>query len=213
MTGTPDVRQRVLVTGAAGFVGSHLCPRLADEGLKVRALVRDGGTTIDFAGRDIELVPGDLRILKLVRAINSGRFVMLGSGDVRYQMIYIDDLLEGICLCGESEHCVGQTYILSNDSPVTLNGLVEMIADRLDVPRPRLHLPVTPVYLLSILCEYVCKLLKIQAILYRRRVNFFRKQRYFDITRACTELGSAPRTTLENGLAQTIEWYCKYRYL
>ena len=136
----------MLVTGAAGFAGSHLCRRLADEDMKVRALVRDGGTTIDFAGSDIESVPGDPRIPKLVRAINAGRFVMLGSGDVPYQMIYIDDLLNGICLFGESEHCVGRTYILSNDSPVALKRPVEMIADRLDVPRPWSSLPFTPVY-------------------------------------------------------------------
>jgi len=157
--------------------------------------------------------PGDLRILKLVRAINSGRFVMLGSGDVPYQMIYIDDLLDGILLCGESENCVGRTYILSNDSPVTLNRLVELIADRLGVPRPRLHLPFTPVYLLSILCEYVCKLLKIEPILHRRRVNFFKKKRYFDIARARTELGFDPRIALQIGLDQTIDWYREHGYL
>ena len=140
------MRQRMLVTGAAGFAGSHLCHRLADEDMKVRALVRDRGTAIDIAGRGIESVPGDLRIPKLVRAINAGRFLMLGSGDVPYQMIYIDDLLNGICLFGESENCVGRTYILSNDSPVALNRPVEMIADRLDVPRPWSSLPFTPVY-------------------------------------------------------------------
>lgn len=37
---TTDEREPVLVTGASGFVGRHLCTRLADLGFSVRALLR-----------------------------------------------------------------------------------------------------------------------------------------------------------------------------
>lgn len=32
--------RRVLVTGAGGFIGSHLCARLIEEGAETRAFVR-----------------------------------------------------------------------------------------------------------------------------------------------------------------------------
>jgi uncharacterized protein YbjT (DUF2867 family) len=48
----------VLVTGATGYVGRRLVPRLVDGGQRVRALVRDPGSAALPAG--VEAVPGDL---------------------------------------------------------------------------------------------------------------------------------------------------------
>jgi nucleoside-diphosphate-sugar epimerase len=151
--------------------------------------------------------PGDLRFLKLVKAINARRFVMLGPGTVQYQLVFIDDLIDGIVLCGTSERALGNVYILTGEAPVTLNQLVRMIAGKLNVPAPRWHFPVAPVYAAGFVCEMVFKPFRISPPLYRRRVDFFRKTRAFDISKARRELGFRPETALLSGLATTIEWY------
>ena len=46
--------KRILVTGAAGFIGAHLCARLLGEGATVHALVRPGGSR----ARLLALAPG-----------------------------------------------------------------------------------------------------------------------------------------------------------
>jgi nucleoside-diphosphate-sugar epimerase len=43
--------------------------------------------------------------------------------------------------------------------------------------------------------------------LYRRRVDFYRKSRAFDISRARKELGFDPRVDLEAGIRRTIDGY------
>ena len=53
--------QRVLVTGATGFTGGHLCERLLADGHSVRALVRDPGRCTDLREKGVELFTGDLR--------------------------------------------------------------------------------------------------------------------------------------------------------
>ncbi len=50
----------VLVTGATGFVGSHLAERLVAEGARVRVLVRDPYKLIESLRDRVEVVIGDL---------------------------------------------------------------------------------------------------------------------------------------------------------
>lgn len=51
---------RALVTGATGFVGSHLAERLAAEGWRLRALVRRASDTALLERLGAELIWGDL---------------------------------------------------------------------------------------------------------------------------------------------------------
>jgi nucleoside-diphosphate-sugar epimerase len=157
--------------------------------------------------------PRDLRFLKLIKAIKHRKFVMLGRGQVMYQMIYIDDLIDGILLCGTQEKAIGNVYILTGAEAVTLNQLVQVIADVLGVGVSRLHFPVTPVYMAGFLCELLCKPFGINPPLYRRRVDFFRKSRCFDISKAKRELGFQPRTDLKAGMQLTVDWYRKEKLL
>ncbi len=53
---------RIAVTGAAGFVGSHVCRELTEAGWKVRALVRSTGKAASRIGHlPLELKVGDLQ--------------------------------------------------------------------------------------------------------------------------------------------------------
>ncbi len=52
--------RRVLVTGASGFIGSHLAERLVAEGADVRVLVRHPDRLIDSFKDRVEVVKGDL---------------------------------------------------------------------------------------------------------------------------------------------------------
>ena len=59
---------QILITGGAGFIGSHLADRLLAEGHRVRALDLlteqvhgSGGTRPNYLRQDIELIRGDIR--------------------------------------------------------------------------------------------------------------------------------------------------------
>ncbi|MEW5768588.1 MAG: NAD-dependent 4,6-dehydratase LegB [bacterium] len=69
---------KVLVTGAGGFIGSHLCEALVNEGGQVRALVRYnsqnswGWLEYSPVKNEIEVVPGDIRDFDSVRKAVEG---------------------------------------------------------------------------------------------------------------------------------------------
>ena len=63
---------RVLVTGAGGFIGSAVTRRLLDRGLEVVALVEPGADTGNLETVDVKQVVGDLRELASVQKAVSG---------------------------------------------------------------------------------------------------------------------------------------------
>jgi nucleoside-diphosphate-sugar epimerase len=56
-------------------------------------------------------------------------------------------------------------------------------------------------------CELLTAPFGIEPPIYRRRVDFFRKSRAFDISRARGELGYAPAVGMREGIRRTLEWY------
>jgi dihydroflavonol-4-reductase len=168
------------------------------------------------ASRGLEIVvarpigiygPGDLRFLKMFRGLARGRFPMLGRGEVFYHLTYIDDLVRGFQLCGEVPRAAGRTYMLAGPEYTTLNELVSLVASELRVTPPKVKWPIWPVWLAGALCEAACVPFGIEPPLFRRRVDFYRKSRAFDTTRARQELGYNPTIDLKTGIHRTAEWY------
>ncbi|MBH0201651.1 MAG: NAD-dependent epimerase/dehydratase family protein [Nitrospira sp.] len=63
---------KVLVTGANGFVGAHLCRRLVERGADVRALVRQGSDQSGLKGQSVDIVHGDILDLASLERATQG---------------------------------------------------------------------------------------------------------------------------------------------
>jgi dihydroflavonol-4-reductase len=151
--------------------------------------------------------PGERRLFKIIGGVARGRFMLVGDGTARFQMVYIKDLVEGIRLAAEAPEAAGRTYILTGDEAPTLNDLVGEIASVARVRAPRFHVPVWPVWMAGVLCEAICVPLGIEPPIFRRRVKFFTNSRWFDTSRARDELGYRPSIGLREGLSRTLESY------
>ena len=157
--------------------------------------------------------PGDTRFLKLFRAIHRGRFRMFGSGEVMFHLSHVNDVADGIALCGEHPAAEGEVFLIGSDEYGTLNELVSKIAAAVGVDPPRGHLPVWPLMAAARVCESVCVPLGIDPPLYTRRCEFFIKPRAFSIDKAKRLLGFEPKVTLEQSVRETAQWYRDQGYL
>lgn len=151
--------------------------------------------------------PGDWRLKKLFSGIARRRFVMIGKGRNRYQLTYVEDLVQAFWLTATVSSAAGQTYIIGGDDLPTTEELSREISRQLKVPLWPVRLPYGLVYLMALLCEGLCGPLGVSPPLFRRRLDFFSKSRCFDIGKARRELGFQARVPMEEGIRRTIEWY------
>jgi nucleoside-diphosphate-sugar epimerase len=153
--------------------------------------------------------PGDLRLLKLFKAVVSGRFRMIGSGKVLAHLGYIDDQVDSFLLCAvrprDAVHL--EAFNIASGRHITLNELVSTIADAARVRIPKTKIPVAPVWLAGLLCEIACRPFGVRPPIFRRRVGFFTHNRAFDLSKAKHKLGYVSKVGHEEGIRLMLDWY------
>jgi nucleoside-diphosphate-sugar epimerase len=153
--------------------------------------------------------PGDQRMLKLFRSIASGRFRMIGSGNVLAHLGFIDDQTESFLLSavGGRSAVHGEAFNIASGDPLTLNEVARITAATLGVDLSSLKIPVAPVWAAAWGCEILCRPFKVKPPLFRRRVGFFTHNRAFDVSKAEDRLGYRSQWPHEDGIRATVDWY------
>src|SRR2546422_550047 len=157
--------------------------------------------------------PGDLHLLGFFVAIKKGLFRVIDGGKALLHPVYIDDLVAALLLCAERPQAPGRSYNIVGERPVTVRELAIAIAHALDRELPAGSIPLWLANLASDIFAVMPGMKGEQAPLTRSRVKFLTNSRIYDISRARSELGYAPKTGLEEGMKLTAAWYRKYHYL
>jgi dihydroflavonol-4-reductase len=157
--------------------------------------------------------PGDMRTLKLFGMIAKGRFFYVGKGEATVHFIDVRDLARSFILAMEHEEVNGEVFIIAGDTALPLRKLAEMVAKKCGVRPPWLHLPVKPMQWAGGLCELLCAPFGIEPPLYRRRVDFFTKDRDFNTEKARNLLGFKSSQSLSGEIDDILDWYRMNNFL
>jgi nucleoside-diphosphate-sugar epimerase len=185
------------------YEGERVVQEYVDRGLDAITILPAG----IYGPRD----PG--RFLILFRLVKRGYFLMFGDGNTFYHTVYIDNLLDAFELASEKRGNSGARYIIADGEYYSLNKLVDCVARAMGISVRIHHVPFWPIWTLAGACEIVCKPLGISPPLFRRRIDWFRQNRAFDVEKAKKELNYIPEVTLEEGLSRTAKWYLEHGYL
>ncbi|MBW2662022.1 MAG: NAD-dependent epimerase/dehydratase family protein [Deltaproteobacteria bacterium] len=151
--------------------------------------------------------PGDHRLLKLFKLIDKNSFFMIGSGKNLHQLIYVDDLIDGMLKAAIVKKALGEIILLVGKNPISTHDMVSAIADSLDARVLGFRAPLPPFLALAWIMETVLRPLGIQPLLHRRRMDFFRKSFSFATTKALDLLGFSPQYSFERGVTETACLY------
>ena len=178
------------------------------EGEKLATMRAEAGQWVTTVRPSAIYGPGDAeRFFLIYQRVAKGRFTFLGDGSATYHPLYIDNLVDALILVAESEVANGQSYLIADDEYVSIRQLVEEVSRALNVDCRLRFLPFWPAYLLATMVEMAYKPLPAEPPVFRRRLDWFRQNRAFDISKAKTELGFIPQVPLADGLRKTAQWY------
>lgn len=86
---------KVLVTGASGFLGSHIVRKALERGYEVRALVRESSSLKNIDGLPVEIVHGDIRAKdRMLPAMKGCSLVFHAAADYRFTSLQGDDVVQ-----------------------------------------------------------------------------------------------------------------------
>jgi 2-alkyl-3-oxoalkanoate reductase len=158
--------------------------------------------------------PGDPeRFGMIFRRVNKGTFPMFGDGRTLYHPVYVENLVDAHLLVMKDGVGDGEAYLIADEEYYEIETIVRKVARALDKEVRIPHLPVTPVVLVGHIVEKACKPFGITPPIFPRRVDWYRQNRAFDITKAKRDLGYRPRVGLDEGLRKTAEWYKAEGYM
>ncbi|HRT58688.1 MAG TPA: NAD(P)-dependent oxidoreductase, partial [Candidatus Paceibacterota bacterium] len=142
--------------------------------------------------------------------IREGKAPIVGSGQNRRSMSYLDNLCQGLMLAAEVERAAGRIYWIADRRPYTMNEIVDTVERLLDrefgggCAHRRLRLP----GLASEIALVVDRL--IQALgFYHQKIHVLsemNKNIACSIARAQRELGYDPKVELEEGMRRSLAW-------
>jgi nucleoside-diphosphate-sugar epimerase len=157
--------------------------------------------------------PGDYRLLKLFRAIDRGRFIMIGRGDNRRQCVHVNDLLRALLLAASHPAAIGEVFIIAGREIMTTSEMVREIAAALGRSPPRARAPLWPFQITARMLEATLPPLRIRPPLHSRRLDFFRRSFVFSTAKAHDVLGFTPEIDFPTGAVDTARWYRTRGYL
>lgn len=152
--------------------------------------------------------PGDVALLPFFRMAAKGTVLLPSRPQMRFSLIHVDDLCEGIAAALESPRCVARSYFLTGEEQPSVREVLDMMGQAFGKKPRVIPIPGGVVWPMALIADAVAWL--------RRRPGFFSCDKLAEMRaaewlcsaqRAQEDAGFRQRIPLADGLRQTAAWY------
>lgn len=153
--------------------------------------------------------PRDIGILTFFQVAARGIAPLIGFDRKVLSLVHVRDLVRGIVQAAESERSVGNAYFIGSNALYTWEEIGETAARELGKKKPRyIRVPHSLVFAVAGMNGWLGKFMKKPPILDREKGRDI-TQRYWtcSVERAHRDFGYRQEVSIEEGVAETIEWY------
>jgi UDP-glucose 4-epimerase len=132
------------------------------------------------------------------------RFPIIGDGNNRMQLLYVEDLASAIVLCLEKEESIGQTYIIASEERISLENLYKTIQSVLGIKNDPKRIAVWQAKLLAKMLAVKAKITRTRTIITQEHIERLVRDRLYDTTKI-SALGWYAKHTIREALKRSAE--------
>ncbi len=150
--------------------------------------------------------------LLMAKVCMTGWFPKIGLGKNFSPALYISDLAEALVRFADRGK-IGETYMLASKESYTLKETAKIIGKALNKKIKFFYVPRCLAILGAGILEFLCRLIGCKPFVTQRNIKSVSTDRIVDISKTIRDLGFIPQVSLDVGLPQTIEYFCREHYL
>jgi len=148
---------------------------------------------------------------KMIDAIYKKRFFIIGDGNNKKSMIYVENLVNYILLIADSDKSAGKIYNIADKNTYSLNYITEMISKNLNIKKPY-HLPKNILFFIASIWELLSgkiSFLNKGNLKYLRKsiVNKLTESNVIDINLIERDYPDVRQIPIEDAINKTVNWY------
>ena len=136
---------------------------------------------------------------KVFKALEEGKMVIIGDGKNHLALVHINDVLKAILLSIGNKSAYNEIFNLSDGNEYTQEGLLDLAADLLKVPRPNKH--ISPI---------IAKLIAKSGGISPDELRFLMSDRKVDISKIKEYLGFKPDYSIWNNGIELVNEYKEF---
>jgi nucleoside-diphosphate-sugar epimerase len=146
---------------------------------------------------------------RVVTALRKRQVSILGTGDNLLNLIFAGDVATGAILAANHPHAVGRAYNLSSEGEVTQRDLVNVLTDKLGLPRVTRRVPIWLAMAGASALERFARLFRWEQppAITPYRIGLLSRPTRFSSARARTELGWQQRVGIAEGVELSLRWF------
>jgi nucleoside-diphosphate-sugar epimerase len=194
------------------FEGDPYAVTKAESEREALAFARAHGVEVVIVRPTIVYGPGSGRVLSDLERVRYERIKLVDHGRGVLNLVYIDDLIDGLCLAETAPRAAGETFLVSGAAPVTVRdyfGRLAALAGKPSAP----GIGTTRARLEAVWGRWHYRFTREPKRVEDTDLELMGHREAVSIEKARRLMGFAPRVSLEDGMRRVGEWLGRLGYV